>query len=131
MKTRWSASISMKPKEKLVLLCPGNRIELNKFSGFFDFMYSTEDIDRTGIISTIASTDDVPVRALDACYLSLVLHLNYRFLPKWNVFVKGMYETANIQKDNQVFEKGNYPGLPGDISPGLNTTRWKRTFTFS
>lgn len=109
LKTRWSASIFHEAKKKnWYYYALGTELNLHKFSGFFDFMYSTEDIDRTGIVSTIASTDDIPVRALDACYLSLVLHLNYRFLPKWNVFIKGMYETANIQKNNQVFEKGNY-----------------------
>lgn len=109
VKTRWSASIFHEAKkENWYYYALGTQLNLNKFSGFFDFMYSNEDIDRTGIISTIASDNDLTVRALNACYMSLVLNLNYRILPKWNVFFKGSYETANIQKTNQVFEKGNY-----------------------
>lgn len=109
VKTRWSASIFHEAKkENWYYYALGTQLNLDKFSGFFDFMYSNEDIDRTGIISSIASNDDLTVRALNACYMSLVLNLNYRIMPKWNVFFKGSYETANIQKNNQVFEDGNY-----------------------
>ena len=81
---------------------------LNRFLGFFDFMYSNENIDRTGIISEITATDGYTTRALDSRYMSLVFHLNYRFIPKLNVFVKGMYETASVKKANQQLEKGKY-----------------------
>ena len=46
--------------------------------------------------------------AFDANYLSVVAKCNYRFLPKWNVFVKGMYETASVSKASEGIEKGNY-----------------------
>lgn len=109
LKTRWSASIFHEAKkENWYYYALGTQLNLNKFSGFFDFMYSNEDIDRTGIISDIASDDDLSVRALNTRYMSLVLHLNYRFFPKWNVFFKGSYETANVRKANQVFAEGNY-----------------------
>lgn len=54
--------------------------------------------------------------AFNAGYLSVVTKLNYRFLPKWNAFVKGMYETASVTKAADGIEKGNLPyflGLPG------------------
>ena len=40
--------------------------------------------------------------------MSLVAKVNYRFLPKWNVFVKGMYETASVFKATGDIEKGKY-----------------------
>ena len=38
----------------------------------------------------------------------MVTKLNYRFLPKWNAFVKGMYETASLTKQQGDLEKGKY-----------------------
>ena len=32
----------------------------------------------------------------------------YRFNPKWNVFVKGMLENEGLSKDNGLIEKGKY-----------------------
>lgn len=109
LQTRWSASVFHEAKKKnWYYYALGTQLNLSRFSGFFDFMYSNENIDRTGIISSLVPADDLAVRALDACYMSLVLKLNYRIFPKLNVFAQGMYETANIQKENQIFEKGNY-----------------------
>ena len=40
--------------------------------------------------------------------MSYVLHVNYRFAPKWNLFAKGMYETASVYKSSDEVEKGKY-----------------------
>ncbi|MEG1950068.1 MAG: porin [Odoribacter sp.] len=109
LKTRWSASIFHEAKKQnWYYYALGTEVSLSKFIGFFDFMYSNEDIDRTGIISEIIATDDYDARALNTRYMSCVLHLNYRILPKLNLFAKGMYETASVRKANQVLEKGKY-----------------------
>ena len=73
----------------------GNELNLGKWNAFVDFMYSKEDIDRKGIITSIVGRPGGH-NAFDANYLSVVAKCNYRFLPKWNVFVKGMYETASV-----------------------------------
>lgn len=39
--------------------------------------------------------------------MSYVLHVNYRFAPKWNLFAKGMYETASVYKASDEVEKVN------------------------
>ena len=70
-------------------------MNLGKWNAFVDFMYSKEDIDRKGIITSIVGRPGGH-NAFDANYLSVVAKCNYRFLPKWNVFVKGMYETASV-----------------------------------
>lgn len=109
LRTRWSASIFHEAKKKnWYYYALGTEVALNKFLGFFDFMYSKEDIDRTGIISEITATDGYDTRALDTRYISLVLHLNYRVCPRLNLFVKGMYETANVLNNNNNLEKGKY-----------------------
>lgn len=114
-KTRWSASAMSEAKDKwLYYLAFGNELTLDKFNMFVDVMYSSEDIDREGIITSIVPKDMLGNEetgyhhAFDTRYLSLVTKLNYRFLPKWNVFVKGMYETASVAKANEGIEKGKY-----------------------
>lgn len=61
----------------------GNQLNLGKFNMFFDFMYSNEDLDRKGIItSIIPAYSESDHNAYDARYMSLVTKLNYRFQPK-------------------------------------------------
>jgi hypothetical protein len=105
-KTRWSASLMSQAKdENMFYVALGNELSLGKFGAFLDFMYSKEDIDRKGIITGLVGTD---YNAPGAEYMSIVTKLNYRFKPNWNVFVKGMYETASLDKKVGDFEDGKY-----------------------
>lgn len=113
--TRWSVSAMNEAKKEWLYYCAfGNALNLGRFNMFFDVMYSNEGIDREGIITSMIpkemlGNEEIGYRhAYDTRYLSLVTKLNYRFLPKWNVFVKGMYETASVSKANGDIVKGNY-----------------------
>ena len=105
-KTRWSASIMNQGKdEKMTYIALGNELSLGKFGMFLDYMYSKEDIDRKRIITgMLGGGASVP----GAEYMSVVTKLNYRFTPNWNVFVKGMYETASLDKKVGEFADGKY-----------------------
>lgn len=112
-KTRWSASVMNQAKgNRMYYLAFGQGLDLGKVDGFFDVMYSSEDIDRKGILTQfIGQVNEHNVNK--ARYLSLVTRWNYRFRPKWSVFAKGMYETASIGKemmmdDGSVLGKGKY-----------------------
>lgn len=107
-KTRWSASIMNEAKSKnLYYYAIGNELNLYPFNMFVDFMYSKEGIDRKGIITGIVGRPNGH-NVFNASYLAVVTKLNYRFCPKWNAFVKGMYETASISKETEDIAKGNY-----------------------
>ena len=107
-KTRWSASVMNETKgKKMYYFAFGNELTLDKFNMFFDVMYSKDDVDRSGIMTSIVGQQNSH-NVLNAGYLSLVTKLNYRFATNWNVFVKGMYETASITKASQGVEKGKY-----------------------
>lgn len=107
-KTRWSASILNEAKNKnMYYYALGNELNLDKFNMFLDFMYAQEGIDRNGTITGIVGRPGGH-NVFDTGYLSVVTKLNYRFLPKWNVFVKGMYETASVTKSTEDIAKGNY-----------------------
>ncbi len=105
-KTRWSASIMNQAKsEKMTYIALGNELSLGKFGMFLDFMYSKEDIDRKRIMtSMLGGGASLP----GAEYMSVVTKLNYRFTPNWNVFVKGMYETASLDKKVGSYADGKY-----------------------
>lgn len=95
-KTRWSASIMSQAEGKnLYYFALGNELTLGKFNMYFDVMYSNDAIDRSGIMTEIVG-EVHDHNIFKTSYLSLVTKLNYRFAEKWNVFVKGMYETASV-----------------------------------
>ncbi|MEG1402086.1 porin [Bacteroides sp.] len=107
-KTRWSASLMSESSNKnLYYYALGNELNLDKFNMYLDFMYSQEGIDRNGTISNIVGRPENH-NTFNTGYLAVVSQLNYRFLPKWNVFVKGMYDTASVTKASDGVEKGNY-----------------------
>jgi len=106
-KTRWSASIMSQAKsENMTYIALGNELSLGKFGAFLDFMYSKEDIDRKRILTNMLQ--DGGASLYGAEYMSIVTKLNYRFTQNWNVFVKGMYETASLDKKNGEFADGKY-----------------------
>ena len=85
LKTRWSYSLlSLAKGYNNHFYAIGNELDLGKFNMYLDFYLSDEELDNRGIIS------------------------NYRFQPKWNIFVKGMYENASIYKHIDQLEKGKY-----------------------
>ena len=111
--TRWSASVLQEAqKEFMYYFALGTQLNINRVSTYFDFMYSREDIDRKGIVTDIVNmglpTGSAYFRAMDAKYMSLVWKFNYRLTPKWNLFVKGMYETQGLGKDNGSIMEGRY-----------------------
>lgn len=106
-KTRWSASIMNQAKsEKMTYIALGNELSLGKFGMFLDFMYSKEDIDRKRIMTNMLQDGGASLPGAE--YMSIVTKLNYRFTPNWNVFVKGMYETASLDKKVGEFADGKY-----------------------
>ena len=106
-KTRWSASIMNQAKsEKMTYIALGNELSLGKFGMFLDFMYSKEDIDRKRILTNMLQDGGASLPGAE--YMSFVTKLNYRFTPNWNVFVKGMYETASLDKKVGNFTDGKY-----------------------
>lgn len=112
LKFRWSASLMQEARsQNMAYFAAGNEINIDKVNAFVDVMYARQGIDRKGIITEIINSDlgnRTDYTALGADYLSVVAKLNYRFEPRWNFFVKGMYETAGLYKHNEDRAKGRY-----------------------
>lgn len=110
--TRYSASVMEETKGKyMYFLALGNQFNFSKKCDmYFDIMSSFEQVDRKGIITDLCGKQAAfnGHNALNTLYNTFVAKVNYRFMPKWNFFVQGMYDNASVFKSNYNVEEGNY-----------------------
>ena len=118
--TRYSASVMEEVHGKyMYFLSLGNQLNFSeKCNMYFDIMSSIEDVDRKGVITNICGGQDAfgGHNAQNAMYNSFVAKVNYRFAPKWNFFVKGMYDNASVLGGNDTLEEGSYRSTISYIS---------------
>lgn len=107
-RTRWSGSFLSQAKDKnLIHFALGNIVTFSpNMSIWFDALYSLEDIDKKGYISDRLYGGER--NAFNTEYLTFIAKLDYRFVPRWNLFVKGMYETASVAKPYDEVAAGRY-----------------------
>ena len=110
--TRWSASIMEETHGKyMYYFALGNQFNFSERCNMYvDLMSSFEQVDRKGIMTNIfgGQANFGGHNMYNAMYNSLVAKFNYRIKPKWNVFVKGMLESAGIYKESDNVAEGNY-----------------------
>lgn len=111
---RYSVSAAEQAQGKYMFnLSAGQNIDLAPFYAYFDVMYSRGALDPLGLITELTPMEEEeaewnPIRVQNCDYLSLVAEAHYRFHPKWQLFAKGMYETASVYKATEGWEKGKY-----------------------
>ena len=88
----------------------GNVWERGPVLAYLDCMYSREEVDSKGLITAIRTVgeDEETLTAQYVQYLSWIGNVDYRLHPKWNLFVKGVYEWGGVYKTNTVYERGKY-----------------------
>jgi hypothetical protein len=102
--TIWSYAIFSEAENIFMnYIALGNQLRLGKFTIEYDFKWSSEDLDRTGIVSS--TVPDVLVRGADTlvypyavrntCYTSHWMHLYYRVNPHINLAFVGFVDFAN------------------------------------
>lgn len=110
--TRYSASIMEEVHGKyMYYLALGNQFNFSKKCDmYFDIMSSLEQVDRKGVITNLCGGQSAynGHNAFNTMYNSFVAKVNYRFLPKWNFFAKGMYDMASVFKTDGALTAGNY-----------------------
>ncbi|MBO7229872.1 MAG: hypothetical protein J6V20_00465 [Bacteroidaceae bacterium] len=110
--TRYSASVMEEVKGKyMYYLALGNQFNFSeKCNMYFDIMSSLEQLDRKGMITNMTGGKSAynSHNAYNTLYNSFVAKVNYRFLPKWNFFAKGMYDMASVFESEGALSKGNY-----------------------
>lgn len=107
----YSASAGQLAKGKNVyyLMC-GNVYDKKPFLAYLDVLYARSAIDVQQRITALQmqSSGRTPVTAQNTQYLTFIANLDYQFHPKWNAYLKGVYETASVYEANGIFAKGRY-----------------------
>lgn len=110
--TRWSASVMEETQGKyMYYFALGNQFNFSKRCNMYvDLMSSFEQVDRKGIMTGILGGQGNfdGHNMFNSTYNSLVAKINYRVKPKWNIFAKGMFESAGVYKASDNVAKGNY-----------------------
>ncbi len=134
--SRWSISALNELKNKwLYYVAIGNSWKFRCADFYVDAMYSHEGVDKSGVVSMLIpeemriSGDGRIGNVCNARYFSLVSRINYRFAPKWNVFAKGMYDTAGVYQSTSGISKGQYRTAWG-YQGGLEFFPKKTNFRF-
>ncbi|WP_315319503.1 porin [Prevotella aurantiaca] len=117
--TRWSWGVQTQAKHKYSrMLILGQQLNLPKLQWYLDYMGAFDGLDRLKIASSEITA--VPSYAgesyfSDVHYNSFITKLNWQFAPKWNLMVKGMYETASVTKVAQLKNYRKSFGYIGSI----------------
>ena len=110
LQLRYAVSYGQLAEGKNALyLTAGNIYENGPVLAYLDVLYARQGLDSHGIITGLQGSNiPMPVTAQNTEYFTLIGNVDYRVHPHWNVYVKGVYETARVYKSNGTFEKGLY-----------------------
>lgn len=111
LRLMYSASVGQLAKGKNIyyLMC-SNIYEKGPVLAYLDVLYSRSAIDSQQRITTLQgqSRGMLPTTAQNTQYLTFIANVDYQFAPKWNAYLKGVYETASVYEANGIFAKGRY-----------------------
>lgn len=115
--TLWSYSLFSEAKGVFKnYLAFGNQLKLDKLTLAYDFKWSKEDLDRTGIISREVPDDIYNYALENTLYTSHWLKADYRFAPKWQVSVVGFIDKARWLDD--------------ELDPTKDTDEWRTAYGY-
>lgn len=88
--TMWSYSIyNLAKNQHWNLLALGNQFKIPNLTLQYDFKYSTEDLDNTGVVSSMLGYNFAH-RAQDVKYMEHWIRGEYFFAPRWSTTIFGM-----------------------------------------
>ncbi len=98
--TLWSYSLFNEAKNTFKnYIALGNQLNLGKLAIAYDFKWSKEDLDRTGIISRDVPDDLYPWALENTLYYSHWTKIDYRFADKWGASFVGFIDKAKWLDD--------------------------------
>jgi len=114
--TLWSYSLFDEAKDVFKnYLAFGNQLKLNKVTIAYDYLWSKEDLDRTGIISREVPDDIYNYALENTLYTSHWIKIDYRFKPKWQISFVGFIDQAKWLDD---------------LDPTKDTDEWRTAYGF-
>ena len=98
--TLWSYSLFNEAKNTFKnYIALGNQLKLDKLTLAYDYKWSKEGLDRTGIISSDVPDDLYPYALENTQYCSHWLKADYRFTEKWQMSFVGFVDKAKWMDD--------------------------------
>ncbi len=98
--TLWSYSLFNEAKNTFKnYIALGNQLKLDKLTLAYDYKWSKEGLDRTGIISSDVPDDLYPYALENTQYCSHWLKADYRFAEKWQMSFVGFVDKAKWMDD--------------------------------
>ena len=118
--TRWSWGIEGEAQHKYSrMLILGQKLNLERLQWYFDYMSQNDGVDRLGIASDelrgLFSSSGNDVWMSDIHYNSFITKLNWQFVPRWNLMLKGMYETVSVTKIDRFKDFRKSYGYVGSV----------------
>ncbi|AWU43194.1 hypothetical protein DM809_01555 [Blattabacterium punctulatus] len=113
IQNRWSYSIfqEMVKDHFWKVLALGSKLDFKPISLESDYILSDEDIEKNSHFTQIFRLLTKEVSSIK--YGTYFLKFKYNFIPRWNLFAKGVYELGRSKKEinkiigkNQLFKKG-------------------------
>lgn len=105
LQTRWSYGLQTQAEHKYSReIVIGQKLNLDKFQWYFDYMGAFDGLDRLKIASTEGASYLEANGAnyfSDVHYNSFITKMNWQFAPQWNLMLKGTYETASPQNNEE------------------------------
>lgn len=124
--TLWSYSLFNEAKNTFKnYIALGNQLTLDKLAIAYDFKWSMEDLDRTGIISRDVPDDLYPYALENTLYYSNWLKIDYRFADKWGVSFVGFIDKAKWLDDIDPLKTSNDWRTGYGYVPSLEFWPWK------
>jgi hypothetical protein len=109
VKTIWSYSLFNEAKNtNMNYVALGTELTLGKFVIVYDYKWSDEQLDRTGLVSTIVPDTAYNYALKNTNYVGHWVHLHYRVTPKINLAIFGMLDIASWK--NSASTGGNTTG---------------------
>jgi len=116
LQTRWAAGLQTLAKGKYSrVLTLGQRLNLPQVQWYVDFMGEWDDFDRLGY----ATSDLGAWLPAGNCYFgkvysnSWITKVQWQFAPRWNLMLKGTYETTSVSR---ISELKNYRKSAGYLA---------------
>lgn len=124
--TLWSYSLFNEAKDKFKnYIALGNLLTLDKLVIAYDFKWSKEDLDRTGIISRDVPDDLYPYALQNTLYYSHWTRIDYRFAEKWGFSFSGFIDTAKWLSDIDPLKTTDNWRKGYGVVPSLEFYPWK------
>lgn len=103
---RYAANYTSPAKGKsLFMISGGQKWQTEKFSIYLDAIYQISDIDYLGGIRKLTADPDDVVQHVS--YFTLLTEMNWRFTPKWNLLLKGYYDSFSTTAATNFLPAGN------------------------